>query len=530
MYSEYFGLRESPFSIAPDPHYFYISNGHREALAHLLYGINSEGGFVLLTGEVGTGKTTVCRCLLQQMPDNCEIAFILNPKLSSVELLASICDEFKIPYPKGNETIKELVARINDFLITASQEGKRAVLIIEEAQNLSVDVLEQIRLLTNLETNQRKLLQIIMLGQPELRETLSKPELRQLSQRITARYHLGPLAREEVAAYVNHRLSVAGLVRGELFPPPVVKMLYRLTGGVPRLINVLSDRALLGAYTQGKARVDKNTLSTAAHEVSGTSNRGQQQRRRCTQGAIALAVVLLLAGMWYYAQMRGVSSRANTRAASPQSTPAVSEPKEEVVGIVGSRDAAYRTLFMAWAISYDPNDMRTACEQAQSHNLRCHEGKGDLDAVRTINKPIMLRLIDAQGKDYYLTITSLHGNNVVYSINGEIKAGNINDTIQGWMGDYQLLWSLPNEFVDTLKPGDRGPFVSWLDGQLAVIDKRKRRSKPKNTYDEDMVKRVKAFQSSAGLKSDGYVGPTTIGRLIMKTGTVGPALNDTKGG
>jgi len=176
MYKEYFGLKEAPFSIAPDPHYFYISEGHREALAHLMYGINSDGGFVLLTGEVGTGKTTVCRCLIEQMPEDCEVAFILNPKLSSVELLAAICDEFRISYPKGTETVKDLVARINDFLFLIHETNRKAVLIIEEAQNLSVEVLEQIRLLTNLETSQRKLLQIIMLGQPELKKTLARTE------------------------------------------------------------------------------------------------------------------------------------------------------------------------------------------------------------------------------------------------------------------------------------------------------------------------------------------------------------------
>ncbi len=270
MYKEYFGLKEAPFSIAPDPHYFYISEGHREALAHLMYGINSDGGFVLLTGEVGTGKTTVCRCLIEQMPEDCEVAFILNPKLSSVELLAAICDEFRISYPKGTETVKDLVARINDFLFLIHETDRKAVLIIEEAQNLSVEVLEQIRLLTNLETSQRKLLQIIMLGQPELKKTLARPELRQLSQRITARYHLGPLAKHEIAAYVNHRLSVAGLVRGELFPSPVMNMLYGLTNGVPRLINVICDRALLGAYTQGIESVDKKREITVGAKRQST--------------------------------------------------------------------------------------------------------------------------------------------------------------------------------------------------------------------------------------------------------------------
>ena len=219
MYKEYFGLKEPPFSIAPDPNYLYMSDNHREALAHLLYGINSDNGFVLLTGDVGTGKTTVCRCLLQQLPENSNIAFILNPKVTVDELLATICDELGIGYPKGNSSNKVFIDNINAYLIDANTKGRRTVVIVEEAQNLSPEVLEQIRLLTNLETNQRKLLQIIMLGQPELNLLLSRPELRQLKQRITARYHLGPLTKQELAAYVLHRLSVAGVDR-KLFPAP----------------------------------------------------------------------------------------------------------------------------------------------------------------------------------------------------------------------------------------------------------------------------------------------------------------------
>ncbi len=221
---------------------------------------------MLLTGEVGAGKTTICRCLLEQIPESCDVAYIFNPKLTVEELLSTICVEFGIAYPPGNTSIKVFVDCINAYLLDAHARGRHTVLIIDEAQNLSADVLEQMRLLTNLETNQRKLLQIILLGQPELAAMLERPELRQLAQRIVARYHLGPLTRPEVAAYIRHRLEVSGAKR-QLFPNALVGRVYRLSGGVPRVINVLCDRALLGAFVQGKERIDRATLAQAAREV-----------------------------------------------------------------------------------------------------------------------------------------------------------------------------------------------------------------------------------------------------------------------
>lgn len=262
----YFGLTEAPFSIAPDPRYLYMSQSHQEALATLLFGLGGGGGFVLLTGDVGAGKTTICRCLLEQIPDTCDVAYIFNPKLTVVELLSTICDEFGIAYPAHSISNKLFIDLINAYLLGAHAKGRHAVLIIDEAQNLSPQVLEQVRLLTNLETNERKLLQIILLGQPELAAMVERPELRQLAQRIIARYHLGPLTRAEVKSYVTHRLEVSG-ARRQLFPPSLLGKVYRLSGGVPRVINTLCERALLGAYVQGRERVDRATLRQAAREV-----------------------------------------------------------------------------------------------------------------------------------------------------------------------------------------------------------------------------------------------------------------------
>src|SRR6476659_5362700 len=213
MYASYFGLSHEPFSIAPDPRYLFMSERHREALAHLLYGVRGGGGFVLLSGEIGAGKTTVCRCFLEQIPKRCNVAYIFNPKLTVLELVKSINDEFHIPAPRvrGQATVKTYVDALNDFLLRTHAVGQNNVLIIDEAQMLSVDVLEQLRLLTNLETNERKLLQIVLIGQPELRAMLARPELEQLAQRVIARYHLDSLSGRETVAYIAHRLAVAGL-------------------------------------------------------------------------------------------------------------------------------------------------------------------------------------------------------------------------------------------------------------------------------------------------------------------------------
>jgi general secretion pathway protein A len=282
MYAKFFGLNQDPFSIAPDPRYLFMSERHREALAHLLYGVGGGGGFVLLSGEIGTGKTTVCRCFLEQIPANCHVAYIFNPKLSVTELLRSICDEFHVSLPEGASTARDFIEPLNQFLLRGHAAGQNNVLIIDEAQNLSADVLEQLRLLTNLETNERKLLQIVLIGQPELRRMLARPELEQLAQRVIARFHLDALSAEETGHYIAHRLSVAGLGTALPFNSKAVSRIHKLARGVPRRINLLCGRAMLGAYSAGQAQVDTKTVDKAAAEVFGPDLKpetGLQQTR-----------------------------------------------------------------------------------------------------------------------------------------------------------------------------------------------------------------------------------------------------------
>ena len=322
MYTKFFGLAEKPFSITPDPRYLFLSARHADALAHLMYGINEAGGFIQLTGEVGTGKTTMIRSLLAQTPDNAEIALILNPRMTAPEFLLTICEELGIGV--GDESlnsIKDLVDILNHYLLQAHAKGRRIVLVVDEAQNLAPEVLEQVRLLTNLETNTRKLLQIILIGQPELRVLLDRNDLRQLAQRVTGRYHLDPLSKQETAAYVRHRLRVAGAT-SDIMSAGALSELHRLSAGVPRVINALCDRALLGAYTQDRHRVTRAYVHRAAIEVF--DRRVASWWLPWAAGAAtAMALVLGTLAVWKFAPWSPLPAAVHaTTAAAPASVPA----------------------------------------------------------------------------------------------------------------------------------------------------------------------------------------------------------------
>jgi general secretion pathway protein A len=320
MYQDYFGIEENPFSLTPDPRYLYMARGHQEALAHLLYGVREGGGFVLLTGEVGTGKTSVCRCLLEQLPDEAQVALILNPRQNEVELLSNICDELGIDAPPV-DSVKTLVDRLNRHLLSLHAEGRHAVLIIDEAQNLSPAVMEQVRLLTNLETDKQKLLQIIFIGQPELGDLLNREDLRQLAQRISARFHLDPLSAAEARDYIAHRLAVGGIGH-EIFTAGARAEIYKHSRGVPRLINSLCDRCLLAAYVQETRQIDRKIVRAAASEVLGRRTKRPPRRRTILPWAVATAAVavavIALAVPRDFGDTKVVPSTASvTEAASP---------------------------------------------------------------------------------------------------------------------------------------------------------------------------------------------------------------------
>ena len=547
MYKEYFGLTDTPFSIAPDPRYLYMSGQHREALAHLLYGFNSNGGFVLLTGEVGTGKTTVCRCLLEQIPENSAIAFIFNPKLSSIELLETICDEFGIQYPQGTTSAKAFVDLINAFLLEADSLNRRAVLIIDEAQNLSFDVLEQLRLLTNLETSHHKLLQIILLGQPELREKLAQPELLQLSQRIVARYHLGPLSKKDTGAYVKHRLAIAGM-RRPLFPDNLLDKLYRHSGGVPRIINVLCDRALLGAYAQNKNTVNASTLSKAVREVAGEK---KTQRNHKTTLAWSLSVLVIavfgivLASTYFHSTGVEDSPGLETSPAAVTELPGITSPPvpdmetdsvripelpsnpgtiqwpDNIPSHKSSR-MAFKALFRKWGLDESKAIDSSECTFFRHDTYRCLRSAGSLKNLRELNRPAVLKVFDREGTKFYAALLSMGSKYASLVIAEQEISVDIRDIENQWLGDYFVLWKTPPEYKYALKPDSEGPAVQWLEQQLATIPGLNV-SGPENT-NTTLKDKLKGFQLAQGLVPDGIAGARTVIHINTFTDSTVPLL------
>ena len=566
LYVPFFGLAREPFSIAPDPHFLFMSEMHREALAHLLWGVSGGGGFVLLTGEIGAGKTTVCRCFLEQVPADCNVAYIVNPKLSVIELLKTVCDEFGVGLPERGSsalapTVKDYLDPLNRYVLDAFAAGRHNVLVIDEAQSLSAEVLEQLRLLTNLETAERKLLQIVLIGQPELRNMLAQPGLEQLAQRVIARYHLPALSMAETALYVQHRLAVAGL-RGEgPFDGAALRRIHKLTGGVPRRINLLCGRAMLGAYAHGRARIGRRVVEQAAREVFDSGLPAAAGRGRwLAAGLLAGAGAVALAGWWVLSGQAGgrggvapavaasapspasaaVTASAAATQASAASTSVVSAaaasaaiapaaaasaaaavlPASAAVAIA-DEPLAWRELAAVWDLSLAAGD---PCVAAARQQVQCFRGSGGLALIRQLDRPGIVTLRDGDGPRAYALLVGLGADSVNLRLaGGRLQTVPLAELARLWRGDFATFWRTPPGF----EAGRVGPpsaaLADWLAPRLPPAP-------PAPTggsalpRDEVLRAQVQAFQLAQGIKPDGLAGPLTVMLVNRASGVAEPRL------
>ncbi|MEZ5568540.1 MAG: AAA family ATPase [Halioglobus sp.] len=543
MYHQYFGLNEAPFSIAVNPRYLFMSARHRDALAHLLYGVGAGGGFILLTGEVGTGKTTINRCLLEQLPQDTDIAIILNPALNALELLASVCDEFGIDYAQtqAQPTLKTLTDRLHQFLLDNHQRGRKTVLLIDEAQHLDFDVLEQIRLLTNLETNSEKLLQIILIGQPELAQMLARPELRQLNQRITARYNLQPLNLEETGAYIHHRLQVAGMNPDrEIFPPAVVKGIYQATRGIPRVINVLCDRILLGAYGRNQSWADAAMLQMAVKEVLGEQDGGGSfwGWAAAIGGGLALVVALVSLG-WILLGPAAPGGQAPTPVVPAVVAPPLATPAEDAtpvaapVAVAGEAarpipasapEPAAASLQAAllppgegmaalWTLASDLPPPSVACPRAPRGGLLCAgDEAGSWDELARLDRPLVLELLTPERFSAEALLLGIEGQLAWLRVASGMARMPLAELADLWTGGYRYLWRPPEGFSAPLARGDSGVAVTSVARLFAELDGQPR-ALTDNRFNTALEERVRLFQRQHGLADDGVVGTRTLLKL-----------------
>jgi general secretion pathway protein A len=549
MYLRFFGLNEKPFAITPDPRYLYLSERHAEALAHLLYGINESGGFIQLTGEVGTGKTTVVRTLLSRVPHHADVAVILNPRVTPVEFLLTICEELGLDLADADrDSVKQMVDALNRRLLAAHAAGRRIIVIVDEAQNLSADVLEQVRLLTNLETPTQKLLQIILIGQPELRELLDRTELRQLAQRITGRYHLEPLSREETRGYVRHRLRVAGATE-EIFTAAALAEVHRLAAGIPRVINVTCDRALLGAYTQEMRKISPALVRLAAGEVYG--------RRFLPLGFRWLAGVLGVIGIagiaffgWYMWQRQSPhnAGRPNTAAAlaPPKSPPHTTQPGDpspaaapsampaaaptapptavSINALLAANSAntgdaaAFRRLLSLWgtamAVDRDP------CGQAAKAGLACLDQRGSWAQVRALNRPAILTLTDDRGQRHRVVLSALDDRFATLNLGEHNQRVLLEEISRDWFGEFTVVWKPKTVRTHLLSLGMKGDEVRWLRRSLNALQGAASDPEYGDVYDEQLAIAVQNFQREHRLNVDGIAGVQT--QLVLETALAEP--------
>ena len=584
MYSQHFGLTQDPFSIAPDPRYLFMSERHREALAHLLFGVSgphstaggSGGGFVLLTGDIGTGKTTICRCFLEQIPAGCHVAYIFNPKLTVVELLQSICEEFHITLAataaSTPATVKDYIDALNAFLLQSHAAGQSSVLIIDEAQNLQADVLEQLRLLTNLETNARKLLQIVLIGQPELRTMLARPELEQLAQRVIARFHLDALTEAESTQYIQHRLAVAGHTGPLPFDRRALQAIHRLARGVPRRINLLCGRALLGAWATGLHSVNRSVVNKAAGEVFGAEHAAPHRPGMASKAwLLAGAGVLLGAAAtaaftladWHPAAQQPLqsakaaakpasapsavaSSSPSTAASAPASTasaPSPAQPASASVLAAASPPAPSITSLEA-VLPQLPNDLAQAwnslspswqlpangvdpCAAALAHQLQCYRTtKLNLPLLRQLGRPGILTLQADDNTARYAVLVGMTDQTATLQIGPARHTVGLSALARRWRGDFATLWRAPAGYNPAARGGATGPAITQLARQLDQLEGSTAQtpSSSPQQLDTELKNRVRDFQRSHGLQADGQPGPMTYMQLESALGNNTPRL------
>ncbi|MBW3164575.1 ExeA family protein [Ferrimonas balearica] len=510
MYKGFYGFTQSPFSIAPNPAFLFLSDRHREALAHLTYGLGENGGFVLLTGEVGTGKTTVSRSLLAQLPDDTDLAFILNPALTEAELLATLCDELKIAYPES-PTLKQLTDCISAFLMANHEKGRRTVMVIDEAQHLKPEVLEQLRLLTNLETDTRKLLQVILIGQPELQALLKRQELRQLAQRITARYHLLPLVPDEVASYVAHRLHVAGRSQ-PLFKSSAIKALHRYSGGVPRLINLLAERALMGGFGAQKPMIDGDDVANAAVEVLDAKPKGRPW--------LAVASVSVLTAVLGFGLVRVLTPVAEAQVAAPVAvTPELD--LSQWIPTQGRELIAFQALFHHWG---EPVPAEMPCRFAEQQGLACEAARGDLQQLLALDRPAVVNLADDNNRVFYAALLEQDGDQYRMALGEQQFWASADWLNQHYRGRYTVLWAPPSGLPGLIGPDSASAQVQWLENRLAQVQQRPARLL--SGFDRQLEADLRGFQRQQGLDIDGLAGRQTLERLSLLAAVDGPRLKE----
>jgi general secretion pathway protein A len=529
MYHTFFGLAEPAFSIAVNPRYLYMSQQHKEALAHLLYGVTG-GGFVMLTGEVGTGKTTIIRCLLEQMPEHTDIALVMNPMSNVTELLTTICEELGASYVSDDPTVKDLTDALHRFLLRNHTHGRNTILLIDEAQLLSAQTLEQVRLLTNLETTTQKLLHIILVGQPELKTLLAKPELRQLAQRITARFHLTPLTLSETQAYIRHRLKVAGLPEGRSpFSYAIIKRIHAFTGGIPRLINVICERCLIGAYGSNLQRIDNAIFNAARKEVIGGLEETQTAKRKLyAKIAFVFLCLSLIVAAFYFSHTsnlqeaeRIAAQQRSSAAMSVASSSSSSVPSHVIHNYHDAEDTLFSYLNIPLAPETRP------CGQNLQTNQQC--AKLTLHSwtdITELNRPVILVMTTPEKFSTYLVLIGLNADTaLIINEQQQTLSMPLSKIGRDWTGEVVYLWKKPPAFTETLFLGDSSPTVAWLAQQFAKIDKQNEPLSD-DLFSLALQERIKIFQRAKNMNVDGNINEPTLMKINEAIGADKTLTND----